>query len=72
METYDLLEQTFMPKNSLVYQGPSNKTYMSCSLFMSGHDCSIKALDEAIEKRKRSLKLVEWNPTGFKCYYNAR
>lgn len=61
----------FDPQNLMVKCDPRNGKYMACCLMYRG-DVVHKDVNAAVTqiKQKRSIRFVDWSPTGFKCAIN--
>uniref|UniRef100_A0A2C9GW72 Tubulin alpha chain n=1 Tax=Anopheles farauti TaxID=69004 RepID=A0A2C9GW72_9DIPT len=67
-----LTKQLFEPASQLVRCGRTGRKYMACCLLYRGHTLP-KDINEAIASMKaaRSVRFVDWCPTGFKIGINS-
>lgn len=67
----EITNQTFEPANMMAKCDPRHGKYMSCCMMYRG-DVVPKDMNSAIAtlKTKRTIRFVDWCPTGFKCGIN--
>lgn len=71
MSTKEITNELFEPQNMMVKCDPHHGKYMSCTLMYRG-DVVPSDVNTAIKniKSKKSIKFVDWCPTGFKVGIN--
>jgi tubulin alpha len=71
MTVAEITNAVFDPANSLIKADPRHGKYMACCMMYRG-DVVPKDVNAAITniKAKRTVRFVDWCPTGFKCGIN--
>merc|ERR1712187_301402 len=69
----EITQACFEPSNQMVKCDPRNGKYMACCLLYRG-DVMPKDVNASVAtiKTKRTIQVVDWCPTGFKCGMNYK
>jgi len=68
LSTFDLTTSVFEPEHMMVKCDPRSGKYMACCLMYRGDVVPQDvAASISVIKGKRSIRFVDWSPTGFKC-----
>ena len=69
--TKDITFECFEPQNMMVHCDPRHGKYMACTMMYRG-DVVPKDINSSIQsiKNKKTIKFVDWSPTGFKVGIN--
>ncbi|MCL4157367.1 UNVERIFIED_CONTAM: hypothetical protein GTU68_045510 [Idotea baltica] len=71
VSTGDITSELFEPQNMMINCDPRHGKYMACTMMYRG-DVVPSDVNKAIQtiKTKKSIKFVDWCPTGFKVGIN--
>ncbi|KAF6199213.1 hypothetical protein GE061_007238 [Apolygus lucorum] len=69
LTTTNLVTSCFDPSNHMIKVDPRDGKYMACCLLFRG-DVNPNEVNEAVQRMRKTIKFVEYAPTGFKVGIN--